>query len=102
MVSFALLRLLGIMLLVAASAFFVAAAVALVRVREPRVQQMIEARRTGARAVHRLQQHLDQLLSAVQFGVTLASLGLGWVGEPALAALLIPTFDKLPHAAVWA
>ena len=101
MVSFALLRLLGILLLVAANAFFVAAEFALVSVRETRVQQMIEARRTGARAVQRLQQHLDQLLSAVQFGVTLASLGLGWIGEPALARLAEPWFDKLPHAAVW-
>jgi putative hemolysin len=101
MVSFALLRLLGIMLLVAANAFFVAAEFALVSVRETRVQQMIDARRTGARAVQRLQQHLDQLLSAVQFGVTLASLGLGWIGEPALAHLAEPWFDKLPHAAVW-
>src|ERR1051326_1307219 len=102
MVSFALLRLLGIMLLVAANAFFVAAEFALVSVRETRVQQMIEARRTGARAVQRLQQHLDQLLSAVQFGVTLASLGLGWVGEPSLAHLFEPWFDKFPQAAIWA
>ena len=101
MVSYALLRLLGILLLVAANAFFVAAEFALVSVRETRVQQMIEARRTGARAVQRLQQHLDQLLSAVQFGVTLASLGLGWIGEPALARFLEPWFDKLPHAILW-
>ena len=102
MVSFALLRLLGIILLVAANAFFVAAEFALVSVRETRVQQMIEAHRIGARAVQRLQLHLDQLLSAVQFGVTLASLGLGWIGEPSLAHLFEPWFDKLPHAAVWA
>jgi putative hemolysin len=102
MVSFALLRLLGIILLVAANAFFVAAEFALVSVRQTRVQQMIDARRIGARAVQRLQQHLDQLLSAVQFGVTLASLGLGWVGEPSLARIFEPWFDKLPHATVWA
>jgi CBS domain containing-hemolysin-like protein len=101
MVSFALLRLLGIVLLVAANAFFVAAEFALVSVRETRVQQMIEAHRTGARAVQRLQQHLDQLLSCVQFGVTLASLGLGWIGEPALARFFEPGFDKLPHALIW-
>jgi len=101
MVSFALLRVLGIILLVAANAFFVAAEFALVSVRQTRVQQMIEARRIGARAVQRLQLHLDQLLSAVQFGVTLASLGLGWIGEPSLAGFFQPWFDKLPHALVW-
>src|SRR5579863_1926717 len=101
MVSFALLRVLGIILLVAANAFFVAAEFALVSVRETRVQQMIEAHRIGARAVQRLQLHLDQLLSAVQFGVTLASLGLGWIGEPSLAGFFEPWFDKLPHAAIW-
>src|SRR5512140_3798880 len=102
MVSFGLLRLFGIVLLVAANGFFVAAEFALVSVRETRVQQMIEARRLGARAVQRLQQHLDQVLSAVQFGVTLASLGLGWAGEATLARVFEPFFERLPHSTVYA
>src|SRR5215471_15539993 len=101
MPSFALLRLLAILLLVAANAFFVAAEFALVSVRPSRVQEMIEAHRLGARTVHRLQQHLDQVLSAVQFGVTLASLGMGWAGEATLARLVEPLFAGLPHGDVF-
>ncbi len=102
MVSFALLRILAVVLLVAANAFFVAAEFALVSVRETRVEQMIEAQRLGARTIKRLQQHLEQVLSAVQFGVTLASLGLGWVGEATLAQAFEPVFGKLPRGAVYA
>lgn len=102
MASFALLRLLAIVLLVAANAFFVAAEFALVSVRPTRVQQLIEARRAGARTTQRLQQHLDQVLSAVQFGVTLASLGLGWAGEATLARLVEPLFLGLPHGPLFA
>jgi CBS domain containing-hemolysin-like protein len=88
MASFILLRLLAIVLLVAANAFFVAAEFALVSVRDTRIQQLIAARRIGARTVEKLHSHLDQLLAAVQLGVTLASLALGWIGEGALARLL--------------
>lgn len=102
MVSFALLRLVAILLLVAANAFFVAAEFALVSVRDTRIQQLIQQKRLGARTVQRLHQHLDQLLSAVQFGVTLASLGLGWIGEPTLAHLLEPWFAGIPHHLVFA
>src|ERR1700741_5490219 len=85
MVSLALLRLFTIFLLIAANAFFVAAEFALVSVRDTRIQQLIEARRVGARTVQRLHSSLDEVLSAVQFGITLASIGLGWVGEPTIA-----------------
>ncbi len=102
MVSLALLRVIALFLLVAANAFFVAAEFALVSVRDTRIQQLIEARRLGARTVRRLQQNLDQLLSAVQFGVTLTSLGLGWVGEATLAGLLEPLFRGVPYAGLYA
>src|SRR5205085_10733469 len=59
-------------------------------------------KRLGARTVQRLHQRLDRLLSAVQFGVTLASLGLGWIGEPTLAQLLMPVFVRSEHPAAWA
>ena len=59
-------------------------------------------RRVGARTVQRLQQRLDDFLPAVQFGVTLASLALGWIGEPAVAQLLLRPLAGLPHAVVYA
>src|SRR5438105_13406539 len=102
MVSLVLLRVIAILVLVAANAFFVAAEFALVSVRDTRIQQLIENHRLGARAVQRLHQRLDQLLSAVQFGVTLTSLGLGWAGEATLARIFEPAFQALPHGALYA
>jgi putative hemolysin len=88
MAGYVLLRVFAVLLLVAANAFFVAAEFALVSVRDTRIQQLIEAGRVGARTVRKLHERMDELLSAVQLGVTLASLGLGWLGEPTLADLL--------------
>ena len=102
MATLVLLRILVVVLLVALNAFFVAAEFAIVSVRDTRIQQLIDARRTGARTVQRLQQHLDDFLPAVQFGVTLASLALGWIGEPAIAQLLLRPIEGLPHAIVYA
>ena len=102
MATLMLLRILVVVLLVALNAFFVAAEFAIVSVRDTRIQQLIDARRTGARTVQRLQQHLDDFLPAVQFGVTLASLALGWIGEPAIAQLILQPLAGLPHAAVYA
>jgi putative hemolysin len=102
MLAFALLRLLAVILLVAANAFFVAAEFALVSVRDTRIQQLVDAGRAGARTVQKLHNKIDELLAAVQLGVTLASLALGWVGEATLAYLLQAGFSALPHAAVFA
>src|SRR5271166_2520797 len=102
MVTFALLRIVAVVLLIAANAFFVAAEFALVSVRETRLQQMIATHRIGARTVQRLQQKLDHVLSAVQFGVTVASLALGWIGEAAVAHMLEPLFRPLPHSRLYA
>jgi putative hemolysin len=85
-------------LLIAANAFFVAAEFALVSVRDTRILQLIEARRIGARTVQRLHQNLDEVLSAVQFGITLASLGLGWVGEPTIARAVEVLLRNVPHS----
>lgn len=101
MFTFVLLRLLAVVLLVAANAFFVAAEFALVSVRDTRIQQLVAARRIGARTVQRLHQRLDELLSAIQLGVTLTSLALGWAGEQTIAQLIEPAFARLPHAAVY-
>ncbi len=102
MATIVLLRVLGILLLVAANAFFVAAEFALISVRDTRIQQLIEARRIGARTVHKLHQRLDEMLAAVQLGVTLASLGLGWVGEAFLASLLEQAFHDSSHPSLYA
>lgn len=102
MPAYVLLRVFAVVLLVAANAFFVAAEFALVSLRDTRIQQLIEAQRVGARTVQKLHQHMEELLSAVQLGVTLASLGLGWVGEPALADIFQSSFGKVPYAAVYA
>lgn len=97
-----LLRIILVVLLVAANAFFVAAEFAMVSVRDTRIQQLIEQRRIGARTVRKIQQHLDEFLPAVQFGVTLASLGLGWVGEGILASFIDPWMGRVPYAHFYA
>lgn len=68
-----------------ANSFFVAAEFALVSVRETRIEQLVAQNRPGARTALRLKHDLNEFLPAVQFGVTLASLALGGLGEPALA-----------------
>jgi len=75
-------------MLILANAFFVAAEFALVSIRDTRIEQMITAGVPGSRAVRRLQQDLDDFLPAVQLGVTLCSLALGWIGEPLAAQVL--------------
>src|SRR5271166_6146669 len=102
MVTFVVLRIVVVVLLVAANAFFVAAEFALVSVRETRLQQMIAAHRIGARTVQKLHQKLDTVLNAVQFGVTVASLALGWIGEASIAHILEPLFLPLPHSRLYA
>jgi CBS domain containing-hemolysin-like protein len=84
--------------LVAVNAFFVAAEFALVRVRPGRLKALARQGRRGAAMAHYLVQHLDQTLSVCQVGITLTSLGLGWVGEPAFATLFERVFDP---AAPW-
>jgi putative hemolysin len=74
MITYVLLRVILIFLLVAANAFFAAAEFALVSVRDTRIQQLIEARRIGARTVQRLHQNLDQVINGVQLGITVTSL----------------------------
>jgi len=102
MVTFVLLRVLLVILLIAANAFFVAAEFALVSVRDTRLQQLISARRIGARIVMRLHQRLPDVLAGVQLGVTLASLILGWIGEPVVAEMIRPAIGRIPHAGLYA
>ncbi|MBI2683662.1 MAG: HlyC/CorC family transporter [Acidobacteriales bacterium] len=101
MISLALFNVFLVILLVAANAFFVAAEFALVSIRETRIQQLLEARRVGARTVQRLHKNLDEVLSAVQFGITLASIALGWVGEPTLARGVEKLLAGIPNSATY-
>jgi CBS domain containing-hemolysin-like protein len=101
MPGFALLQVFLVVLLIAANAFFVAAEFALVSVRDTRIQQLIQARRIGARTVQKLHGKLDELLAAVQLGVTMTSLGLGIAGEATFAHILEGLFVKTPMSPVY-
>ena len=79
-------------LLVALNGFFVAAEFALVKLRPSQIDGMIQAGRPFAKTAKWLSDRLDASLSACQLGITMASLGLGWVGEPAFAHLISPLF----------
>ncbi len=92
----------AVAMLILANAFFVAAEFTLVSIRDTRVQQLLEAGVPGARAVRRLQDRLDDLLPAVQLGVTLCSLALGWIGEPFVATYFRVWLHTLPHANLYA
>jgi CBS domain containing-hemolysin-like protein len=102
MIAFVLIRVFLILLLVAANAFFAAAEFALVSIRETRIQQLIEARRIGARIVQKLHRNLDEVVNGVQLGITVVSLTLGWVGEPLLARMVEEPLGQIPHANVYA
>jgi putative hemolysin len=102
MLEFLLFRGVAIMVLILANGFFVAAELSLVSVRETRIEQLIAQRRPGARLVQRLQKHLDDFLPAVQLGVTLCSLALGWIGEPVVAAAFENWLRWMPHAHIYA
>jgi putative hemolysin len=82
------LGVLAVPTLVALNGFFVAAEFALVAVRKTRVEEMVGQGISGAKAVQTTIAHLDHVIASTQLGITLASIGLGWVGEPALARLL--------------
>src|SRR5438046_9148043 len=98
MIAFVLLRALLILFLVAANAFFAAAEFSLVSVRDTRIQQLIEARRIGARIVQKLHRNLDEVVNGVQLGITIVSLNLGWVGEPLLANMIQGPDREFPLA----
>lgn len=92
-----LLGILSIPALVALNAFFVSAEFSLVAVRWTRVQELVDRGITGAKAVESAIEHLDRSIAATQLGITLASIGLGWVSERALASALIDLFHNLPE-----
>jgi magnesium and cobalt exporter, CNNM family len=91
-----LLGLSAVVVLVLANAFFVSAEFALVGARRTRLDEMARTGDGKARLARRAVQSLDRYISATQLGITLASLGLGWIGEPALASLIRGAFRWLP------
>jgi CBS domain containing-hemolysin-like protein len=101
-----LLQVVAVAMLILANAFFVAAEFAMVSTRDTRIEQLLAAKVPGARAVRRLQHELEYFLPAVQLGVTLCSLAIGWIGEPLAANIVLGWIDLLPqppaHAALFA
>ena len=86
------------------NAFFVVAEFSLVRVRRSQIEMAVEEGKPGAKNAKVIAENINAYLSACQLGITLASLALGWLGEPAISALFHPVFEALhlPAAAVTA
>ena len=93
---FDLFGLLAIVGLVLINGFFVAAEFSLVSVRRTRIAELIASGETAAEEVQKAIDDPDQVIAATQLGITLASLGLGWVGEPALSHLILPVVSLFP------
>lgn len=89
-----LLSLLAIVILLILTAFFVATEFAIVKIRPSRVDQLIQDKRKNAKAVKQVIDDLDGYLSACQLGITITALGLGWLGEPAVARIVEPVFRQ--------
>ena len=103
-----LLDILLVAFLIFMNGFFVAAEFCCVKMRTSRLETLIAEGSSRAGYAKQLTEHLDYSLSVTQFGITLASLGLGWVGEPAIAALILPVTqaaglpDEVGHTAALA
>ena len=99
-VAFSVGRVLAALFLVALNGFFVASEFAFVRVRSTSVEQLAAEGRAGSAALQDVMNNLDDYLAATQLGITIASLGLGWIGEPAVAALIEPVLSSVLPASV--
>ncbi len=89
------LKIFAVLLLVALNGFFVAAEFALVRIRDTQLDALVAKGVRSARMARHIVLNLNAYLSAAQLGITLASLGLGWIGEPVFMTLLEPIFGWL-------
>ncbi|MBK8020891.1 MAG: HlyC/CorC family transporter [Chloroflexi bacterium] len=85
----------AVLALVFMNGFFVAAEFSFVGARRTRIAQLAQEGSAGARAAQSALAHLDRYIAATQLGITLASLGLGWVGEPAIAHIFEPIFESV-------
>src|SRR5580692_7891548 len=90
-----LAKLLGVFALVLLNGFFVAAELALVKIRDTQIESLVLKGNRRAKIVRLLIKNLESTISAIQFGITLASLGLGMLVEPVFDSLLGPVFDSL-------
>ena len=90
-----LLQLVLVVFLIFMNGFFVAAEFACVKIRPSRLETLIQEGSKRAAYAKRLTDHLDASLSVTQLGITLASLGLGWVGQPAVATLILPVTQAM-------
>jgi CBS domain containing-hemolysin-like protein len=90
-----ILRVLGVVVLVLLNAFFVSCEFSLVKVRDTQLSPLVHRGHRRARVADYILRRLDAFLSAAQLGITLTSLGLGWIGEPVFAVLLGPVFGLL-------
>jgi CBS domain containing-hemolysin-like protein len=88
------------LILVVLNGFFVAAEFAFVRIRGTSVDQLVEEGRPGSGTLQEVMTNLDNYLATTQLGITIASLGLGWVGEPAVAALIEPVLEPVLPASI--
>jgi CBS domain containing-hemolysin-like protein len=91
-----IVKLLAVFILVLANGFFVAAEFSLVSVRRTRIAELVAQGSAPAAWVKKAIENPDRVIAATQLGITLASLGLGWIGEPALAHLLEPVISLFP------
>ncbi|MDF2669951.1 MAG: rane protein [Paenibacillus sp.] len=89
------LNLFLVVLLILATAFFVATEFAIIKIRPSRVDQMVIEGKRNALAVRKVTSNLDGYLSACQLGITVTALGLGWLGEPTFEKMLHPLFERL-------
>ena len=87
-----IIGLIAVVALIAANGFFVAGEFALVKIRTTRINQLAEEGNKTAKIIQTQLAHLDTYIAATQLGITLASLALGWIGEPSLAHLIDPLF----------
>jgi CBS domain containing-hemolysin-like protein len=91
-----ILGLIVVFILVLLNSFFVAAEFSLVSVRQTRIAELVARGDLSASAVQKALENPDRVIAATQLGITLASLGLGWIGEPALSHLLEPVVGWVP------
>lgn len=91
-----ILQIIVVIVLVLANGFFVAAEFSLVSIRRTRVNELVNQGNQTAKWVQKALENPDRVIAATQLGITLASLGLGWVGEPAFAHLLEPLIRLFP------
>jgi CBS domain containing-hemolysin-like protein len=93
-----ILKLGAVLIFVLANGFFVAAEFSLVSVRRTRIAEMVSQGHRGARWVQRAIDNPDKVIAATQLGITISSLALGWIGEPALAHIINPLIELIPPA----